>query len=353
VGITVNWVKYLKLSEREDVACSICLFRGYLAVVGYANFSDVLKNVTQPSIILFDRSRGHIVRKWVGEDNGYFLNCFSIGNMLYTVGWCAIYAFDEDLNLLNKAKGSSGSLFCSITYDGEYLYVGGVIYEDINEGIWYIEKRTKSLELVSYKELYTEDWKYGAIQDLGINPATGELWAVGFYNDTSNEDHSFTVIFDKELRELKRIDYPKEREYYLSSLFGICFDNIGNAYVGGLDGVAKFDKYGNILKVNKDVGARKVTFINGLVYTFDIRYLSLGFNYSRHVLYILDSELNIIEKHVLSENVNADSYFFPGRPCFDGKNIYVAGCDEALGKDRGRWVTYSILVPTEKVTKIY
>jgi len=339
---SVNWVKYIKLSGGRDYACGTCIFGDYLAVVGYANW--------HPSLILLDRSTGYIIRKWVGEDYGIFCNCFSTGNTLYAVSTKgAIYAFDKDLNLLSKARGPSNSRFSSITYDSEYLYIGGYIWKDINldgkdEEICYIEKRTKNLELISYKELYTRNWKDGYIYDLGINPTTGELWAVGGYEDTSNRTHSLIVIFDKELRELKRIDYPYGNEYYLDWLFGICFDDIGNAYIGGCDGVAKFDKYGNvinIIKVNKY--AVKITCINGLVYTFDFEYID---NYWRHVLYILDSELNMIEKHVLSENVNADSLFLKGRPCFDGKNVYVAGFDYALG-NYSRWAVYSLAVPTK------
>jgi len=347
---SVNWVKYIKLSEGRDYAYGTCIFGDYLAAVGEADW--------RPTLVLLDRSTGEVVRKWIGEDLDCFYNCFLVGNVLYAVSTeGAIYAFDKDLNLLSKARGPSSSWFSSITYDGEYLYIGGNIWKDINldgenELIWYIEKRTKSLELISHKELYTLDWKYGDLRDLGINPATGELWAVGGYSvKTNNEykDHTLLVIFDKELRELKRTDYPKDSEYYLGYLHGISFDNIGNAYVGswsevakyvgGWGGVAKLDKYGNVLKVNKGVDAKKITFINGFVYAFGNVHID---NYWRHVLYVLDSELNIIEKYVLSENVDADSCFWLGRQCFDGKNIYVAGFDCALGNYR--WVVYSIAV---------
>jgi len=350
MDITVNWTKYIKLSKGDDWPYCTCIFDDYLAVVGFAG--------PRPALVLLDRNTGHIVKKWVGEGHGTFYNCFSTGNVLYVVGTMfkgvessegTIYVLDKELNLLNKARVPS-SVFGSITCDGEYLYIGGHIRKDIDlddkyEGIWYIEKRTKSLELVSYKELYTENWKRGDILDLGINPATGELWTVGAYE--GSEQHSLIVIFDKKLRELQRIDYPSDNEYFFRCPSNVCFDNIGNAYTGGEYGVAKFDKNGNILKVNKDVGVEKIAFINGLVYIFSDERINEGWN---AVLSILDSELNIIEKYVLRGMIiNEETRYWISRPsfdtCFNGKNIYVAkaGFTPEFASEFS-WVVYSIAV---------
>jgi len=342
-----SWVKYLKLSEGYDHAAGLCTFGDYLAVVGDAD--------AHPALVLLDRSTGEVVRKWVGEESGILLRCVSAGNVLYAVrefigvfAWGAIYAFDKDLHMLNRATENFVLLY-SITYDGEYLYSGGVFtYEDIDgdgklEEVWYIEKRSKSLELIKSKELYARDWKSGSIYHLGINPATGELWAVGEYSDTTNRTHSLIVIFDRELRELRRIDYPEGHKYYLGWLDTICFDSTGSAYVGGRTyigrmGVAKLDKSGNALEVNKGISVSGIACVNGLVYAFANEPVG---DRSRPALYVLDGELNILEKYVLYGNVNADS-FLGAKPCFDGRNIYVAGFNEALGARR--WVVYSIAV---------
>jgi len=334
---SVNWVKYLKLSGGNDLAHSTCIFGDYLAVVGEAD--------GHPALVLLDKSTGEVVRRWVGEGYGDLLRCVSAGNVLYAVMWIldwgAIYAFDKDLHVLNRATAP----LLSITYDGEYLYSGGFTYEDINgdrkvEDVWYIEKRIKSLELVKSKELYAVGWKEGSIFDVGINTATGELWAVGGYIDTTNRTHSLIVIFDRELRELRRIDYPEGHKYYLGWLDTICFDSTGNAYVGGGTyirrmGVAKLDKSGNALKVNKGINVSGIACVNGLVYVFANERVS---GYWTPVLYVLDSGLNVLERHVPGGNVNADSLW--GGPCFDGRNIYVAGIDFA----QHRCAVYSLAV---------
>jgi len=59
----------------------------------------------------------------------------------------------------------------------------------------------------------------------------------------------------------------------------------------------------------------------------------------------LDENLNTLDELILSRGVEADSGFSIGRPAFDGKNLYVAGEDEALGKNNSRIVVYSISVP--------
>jgi len=344
---SVNWIKYLKLTDGNDRPFGTCIFGDYLAVVGRADM--------HPALVLFDTGTGGVVRKWVSNKYGWFTSCFPIGDVLYVAGWengGVIYTFDKSLNVLNRAESSLGLVFNSITYDGEYLYFGGTVYTDINgdgkqEATWYIEKRTKSLNIINYKQ-YNRGLE-GFLYNVGINPATGELWAVGYYNETSPSTslsltHPFIVIFDKELRGLKEIDYGRETypsEYY-HKVYDICFDSAGNAYAGRLGEVRKYDKNGNLIKINNNIGAVRIICAYGLVYAFNLETLD---GYLKHVLYVLDSELNMIERYVLSKNVDADSSFTQaGRSYFDGRNIYVAGLDEALGQDRKRWVVYSIAV---------
>ncbi|PLJ77215.1 DUF7577 domain-containing protein [Infirmifilum sp. SLHALR2] len=356
---SVNWVKYVKLSGGRDFVSGTCIFGDYLAVVGAADI--------YPALVLLDRSTGEVVRKWVGNYYGFFTSCVSVGDALYVVGdvlypidgWergGVILKFDKSLNLLNRT-GIPPALRHSITYDGEYLYSGGYAYEDINgdgnnEEIWYIEKRTKSLELVKSKELYAGGWRKGEIWDVGVNPVTDELWAVGFYNDTSNKFHSLIIILDRELRELRRIDYPEDHEYYLELLLGVCFDNAGNAYVEGWRGIAKFDKSGNALRVNKEWGISgiKIIYANGFIYTFDLKSLN---NYERHAFHVLDSQLNAVGEYVLGRSANASAgiALSSGKPCFDGRNIYFAGDDYFVLNKENWWVVYSIAVkPLPPVT---
>jgi len=347
VGIRVNWVKYLELPLiEEEHAFGTCLFGDYVAVVGHG-----------PFVVLLNRNDGDVERKWRSEGIGGFDNCLSVNDRLYAVGhtferglqelkrisrsWLrpfrvghtferglqerelCISMFDSELRVLKRIE-DPGKWFSSIAYDGKYLYIGGYkmnIYGERGSG--YIEKRTLDLEFIKSKEvhvrgfiLYVRDF----IHDVAVNPATSNVWAVGYYRG-AREIHSLIVVFDRELNEVRRIDYPESHENYLGNLAGICFDDMGNAYVVG-DGVAKLDSDGNLVAVRKGVGGSKVICVGNLVYVFGEEKVG---NYKRHTLYVLDSKLEVIERHVLNKDLDANSWFMHGRPSFDGRNIYVAG----------------------------
>lgn len=150
------------------------------------------------------------------------------------------------------------------------------------------------------------------------------------------------MIFDRDLNVRKVVAYSQGRENNLSILLGVCFDDEGNAYIVGAGGVAKFDKGGNFLAtVNRVVEGGKIACVGGRVYAFVVKRVD---NYLRHILYMFDKDLKLLSEHVLSKGVEADSWFSLGKPAFDGKNLYVAGYDYALGDKR--IVVYSISLPT-------
>jgi len=333
----VHWVQYINPTDRNDDAFGVCLFGDYLAVVGTANDDEF--------VALLDRATGEVIKTWVGG-YGWLYNCLSVGDKLYVVGAGRIYIFDKGLNVVGKIDRISNS----IAFDGEYLYLGGsVLGGDIdgdgeNEVIWRVEKRALDLGLIAYREFYLRDWgEHGSIGDITVNPVTGDVWAVGYHYDVNEQtriitsDHSLLVIFDKRLSVKNVIDYSRGHENFLGWLGGICFDEEGNAYVVSSSGVAKFDKYGNIVKVNRGVGGLKIACIGGRVYVFSRERMD---NYWRHVLYVLDEELNLLGELVLSKGVEADSWFTGGRLAFDGRSLYAAGYDNAMNNTR--IVIYSI-----------
>jgi len=347
----INWVQYINPTDRNDRAFGVCLFGDYLAVVGTANGDEF--------VALLDKATGEVIKTWEGE-YGLFFNCLSIGDRLYVVG-SDIYIFDKGLNVVKRANwGRVDWLLLGISFDGSYLYLAGWMRKDVDghdNWVWRIEKRTLDLDLVAYREFYKEwdkTYSYGsAVFDIAVNPATGDLWTVGMWtliNRTSESwinNHSLLVIFDKQLDVKRIVEYPEGQENYLHWLYGICFDDDGNAYVVGGWGVAKFDKYGKLLAVNKKAKGSKIACIKGRVYVFGETYVGKEL---RHIFYVLDKELNFLGEHVLSKDVEADSWFWPGgRPAFDGRNLYVAGWDEALDYYNTRIVVYSISLPTVRV----
>jgi len=356
-GTPIKWVRYINPTDKNYFAHGTCIFRGYIAVaggIGYTLPSNII--ALHPYIVLLDRDSGEIVREWISEEIGGFYNCISIGDKLYVVGQTisvggVIYVFDENLNIVKTANSMNNHTgYTSIIYDGSYIYIGGESSKDIDgngydEVIWLIEKRTVDLDLVSSRETYLSPWYLGHLRDIDVNPVTGDIWAVGMYSaylNQTNIDHSLIAILNNNLSNVKLIDYPKGHKNYLVDPNSICFDNNGYAYIASLSGIAKFDPQGNLVTVNKNLkNSIKILCINSSIYIFTTTYID---GYHRHVLTVLDSDLNIVDEYVLSRDVDTISLFTEGRASFDGENIYVAGVDEALGENNWRIVVYSIAI---------
>ena len=79
--------------------------------------------------------------------------------------------------------------------------------------------------------------------DVDVNPVTNQIWVVGCYWDTEDILHSYVVIFDEDLNTVKKIDFPAIHAYCAYELRDVCFD----------DEVLKFNRFGNVLRVNKGV----------------------------------------------------------------------------------------------------
>jgi len=135
----------------------------------------------------------------------------------------------------------------------------------------------------------------------------------------------------------KVVEYPVH-ENHLGWLTGICFDSNGTAYAISpwwlRSGIAKFDKYGNILAMNREVVGGRIACIGSRVYV-------LGNNR----ILVLDENLNLLEELIPSKNVG----FLLGGIAFDGKFLYVAGSDKTLGENNERIAIYSICLPTVRV----
>jgi len=360
VEAKIKWTRYINPTDSRDIATGVCVFGDYVAVVGLAGWY-------RPYVALLRKSDGSVVKEWIGSEEGGFRNCISVGGKLYVVGvtfignsYGVIYVFDENLNILARARSGSPSGYFSLVYDGKALYIGGVTGEDVDgdgwrEEAWLVEKRDPvNLSLVNSKKIYFGSWREGWIHDIGVEPSTGRIWAVGFYKDSNGKTHSLIVILDGDLRELKIIDYPDGSEGYLGEFYGIAFDG-RYAYVSGGLGVAKFSVDGELKATNRDGRERtKIAYGYGYLYTFG-EYRIGG--YDRHVLYIHDTGLNLVKSYVLSERVDAHSYFHFGRSALEGNNIYVAGFDKALGEKNSRIVVYSltleaVAVPTTVTTTV-
>jgi len=332
VEVKIRWVTYRNPTGGRDYAFGACIFDDYVAVMGEAG--------GRLYVALLHKSDGRVVRGLAGGWWGRLYNCISIEGKLYAAGYTStdtiygvIYVFDVNLNVLARILSEDPSGYTSLAYDGEAVYLAGWAEEDVNrdgrkERVWLVERiEKKALDTSSFpernsKKIYFDSWKEGWIHDIGVEPSTGRIWATGFYKDSNDKTHSLIVVFDGDLRELKVIDYPDGSEGYLGELYGIAFDG-RYAYVSGGLGVAKFTLDGELVAVNRD-GRTRTKIVYGYDYLYTFGEYRIG-GYLRHVLYIHDTDLNLVKRYVLSEKVDANSYFYIGKPALEGNNTYVAG----------------------------
>jgi len=133
------------------------------------------------------------------------------------------------------------------------------------------------------------------------------------------------AVLDSDLIDVKVIDCPTGNRRCPGELHGVTFDSRQYVFISGFYGVAKFSLDGDLMAVNRDSGIMsKIVYGYGYLYAFGIDEIE---DYGRSVLYVHDTDLNIVERRVLSESIDTYSYLNIGKPAVEGNNIYVAGFD--------------------------
>jgi len=204
----VKWAQHINPTNGIDRGIGTCLFGNYLVVVGSAGGS--------PFLALLDRESGEVVKTW-SRGNGWFINCIAVGDSLYVVGYVEerdgyyqIYVFDKNLNVINRVQVNNAGLR-DIIYQGGYFYISGYKWENIGgqyKAVWYIEKRTPYLSLVAYREIYDNNWEDSDEYNVGVNPVTGDVWAVGYYN-VGGVERPLVAILDRDLNLIKAYTTPR------------------------------------------------------------------------------------------------------------------------------------------------
>jgi len=314
----LKWARYLEvMGKRGWKGCGygVCLHGDHLVVVGSAG--------GQPYMALLDRVDGRVVSEDVGLDDGSLYNCVSIGDRIYVAGW-----------VMEVIEDSSGRYYVdrytSIVFDGVSIYIGGMAYSYASRDsrrVWVIEKRDLSGETAYRRIVKLRQFRDAFLFDIGVDPVTGYLWAVGGFGE-----YSLIVVLDKDLSEITRIAYPRGFESYFGSAHGICFDGAGYAYIAGSNGIAKLSSRGALVAVNKRHGGfKKVACTGNYVYAFGDRHIE---SCQRHILVAFDRSLNSVKENVLNKKTRTHSYFTWGKPAFDGNTLYAAGWNEAHNGER-------------------
>jgi len=316
VSAQVRWVQHVNPTSDAEFGYGTCLFGDYVAVVGRVGGF--------PFLALLDRESGEVVNATWIKEFGWFFNCVAVGERLYVAGYYHVYVFDRGLNLLHRFQ-TRNTAPRDVVYQGGYFYIGGYGWRDFGgyyRGLWYIEKRASDLGLVASREIFEEYWVYSVVFNIGVNPATGDVWAVG-YHTLGGLSRPLVAILDQDLNVKRLVRFPGQVGYFGS----MCFDGGGNAYVSGIvegeEVTVKFDKDGD--EVKRYNGGGVVACVKDRLYLF--RRVKEGSAW-RLVYEVIDAKtMESIRRVYLpaSSEFNLTNFYAPGKPSFDGRYIYVAG----------------------------
>lgn len=335
----IKWIMYNNPTTGDDIPLSICLYGNYLYVVGYDSGNGDSRLRIEKRFM----ENGSLVEIWTyNPSNGmdWFIDCVVINDSLYVIGFdnipggsdyrWVLVVLDQDLNM-NKYIAQNITDYddwaLSISSDGSYLYIAG--YMGDNYRLRLEKRRISDLEIVA---VYTSnEEEYSIPYFIAINPITNHIWVAGFV-------YRYAIwwwkikILDEHFNVIGSID-PE----IAGGAFGIAFDEYGYAYIVGDYGIIKLNVFGDILTKRFYGICRKILYYNGHIYTVCNDY---EYRFTRHILYVLDRELNLVNRVILSQAISVDSRFPMGKMATDGKYIYVAGYDYAENNEQ--WVIYSL-----------
>ncbi|MEM1558481.1 MAG: hypothetical protein QXI11_07820 [Thermoproteota archaeon] len=338
--IRINWIVKNNPSFFYDIPFSTCEKDSYIYVIGFDYSIDA--GVFQPRIEKRSKNDGSLVKNWtykLSNYGGVLYDCTVVGEKLYTVGtsfsvsnsnWILL-VLDPDLNLINQVNLTRmPGAAISIVSDKDYLYIAGLTLNETAGGICVEKIRVNDLSIV--REYVSNTTGFQEAYYIEINPVSDQIWIVG----NTNSEKWRIEILDKNLTQIRVM----EKEIGTSAI-SIDFDEEGYSYVVGEGGIIKLSKNGEEIKTYAQRGIfAKTRFLNNRLYVASMESIE---NYIRQVIYIFDKELNLLNKTILSNGINADAIFLMGRMASDSENLYVSGLAYA-GYNDYEWTICSVKV---------
>ncbi|MEM3804870.1 MAG: hypothetical protein QXV08_02225 [Desulfurococcus sp.] len=343
-GIEVLWVQYSNPSSGSDSPYATCLANDSLIVVGY----DSIPGGKQFRIEARDPWTGRLRNTWTYNPGyGYegLWDCTVMGGYIYSVGYgYPSYVLRVDPGLTSYVIKNVGGWATSITSYNGYLYVGGFDWVAGNQ-VFRVEKLDADLNVVAtYISQGSRD-VFATLYSVGVNPVTGLLWGVGYVSNPAKGILEWWIeIVDPESMTLVKTIRPG----IPGRAYAVFFDGDGYAYIiGDGDYIVRFNMNGDLVK-KISLGVLSLSLYKGGL-VGDLVVVAGEENnggYWRHVIYLLDRDLNLIGNKTLSGSV--DSYMYTGKLWINGSRVYLAGYDNQLGNTE--WVIYSLEVVGAPIT---
>jgi len=193
-----------------------------------------------------------------------------------------------------------------------------------------IKMGLNDLSLVKEYDSNLSDANYA--YDIAVDSSSNLIWVAG-----SVESEKWRIeILDRDLNLIKGFETDIG-----ASETSIGFDGEGYSYIVDDGGVVKLSNDGvEVKRFVQPVFFSKTLWLNNRLYAVSGESID---EYIRQVLYVFDRELNLLNKTIISESVDADTAFLMGKMVSDGENIYAAGL-AYVGYYDYEWVIYSIRV---------
>ncbi len=270
-------------------AVNICSTDTHLYVVGYAYDVQTWRLVIR--IEVRDKASGQLVKTYT-EPGDLINSCVAIGGRLYLGRWFRISVYDPEPRRVDEIEPSEGAnpprgpghpllQITRLATDGSHLYVGGVVVGHGRGPLQsFIHKRSLNLTLLG------ERYFNLTLSGVGVNPATGHVWAVGGAAE-GNRSVWIVLILDQNLNTVREARPGEEGWPY-----GVVFDDEGSAYVYGPGGVVKMSKDGDVVS-RAEGHYQRVLYSGGRLYLTRCNQLAV-YDKNLKPLYTLETPLDTV-----------------------------------------------------------
>jgi len=342
--VRVVWRVVSNPSRYRDVVFGSCVLGDYVFSVGL----DEARGFGRQRYRVEARYRGDgsLYDSWVDEEVYSFASLYScsvLGDNIYVVGaserFWSIIVFSKELDVINRKDFDRPMLIpFSIASGDGYLYIAGTSIAENGTAITVLKVSPENLSIEAiYSSISMKI--FGGAYSIAYNDVNKRIVVGGF--DRIDNVYSWRIeILDTNLNLVKVIR-PGIRGAIKSISIGIN----GDIYAVGRNGIVRFNRDGDIVKENRNIGGIEIYTPQKLGTAMDRNIAIINNN----EFYLLKEDLTTIESIRIPRGTETIS-FIHGTPAFDGTKLYISGTEENPKED---WSWNIIAIDPRKTRKIF